>query len=311
MSSVIEQESGRDWVLFNGDCVDVAASLPDNSIHYSIFSPPYLELYHYSNSDRDLSNSRNAEEFWVHFGFLIDQLFRVIKPGRVVSVDCMNVPAMKERDGYIGLKDFRGDIIRRFQASGFIFHSEHCMLKDPLIEATRTKALGLMHKQLCKDSAMCRAGLAQYLVGFRKPGENPEPIAHPSGLQEFAGDDEPTEGVLEHQRWRRYASPVWNDIRFTRTLNARDARDEDDEKHICPMALDIIERGIHLWTNPGDVVFDPFTGIGSTGHVALQKGRKFAGSELKGSYYKQAVANLRSVEPGGKGQQLSILDMAG
>ena len=185
----------------------------------------------------------------------------------------MNIPAMKERDGYIGLKDFRGDLIRAFLKHGFIFHSEHCMFKDPLIEATRTKALGLMHKQLCKDSSMSRAGIPQYLLAFRKTGINKEPIAHVDGLTEFYGDDAPETGTLSHEYWRRYASPVWMDINFSDTLNGRAGRDDADERHICPMALDITKRALHLWTNPGDKVLSPFAGIGSEGYVSLQQGR--------------------------------------
>jgi hypothetical protein len=223
---------------------------------------------------------------------VIQGLMRIMMPGRNVSVDCMNLPAMKSRDGYIGLKDFRGALIAAFIKHGFIYHSEHVIWKDPLIEATRTKAIGLMHKQLCKDSALSRAGLPQYLLTFRKPGVNTEPVAHEHGLTEFIGDDEPTDGNLSHNRWRRYASPVWMDIRSSRTLNYRGGRDDEDERHICPMALDIIERGVELWSNPGDIVFDPFSGIGSTAYCAIKAGRKFAGSELKPSYFNMAVNNL-------------------
>jgi DNA modification methylase len=282
------------FTAINGDCVEVLAGLPDRSIDHSIFSPPYGgTLYTYSNSPRDIGNCRNDAEFDIHFGYVIDQLARVIKPGRVVAVDCQNIPAMKERDGYIGLKDFRGDLIRAFIARGFIYHSEHCIFKDPLIEATRTKALGLMHKQLCKDSIMSRAGLPQYLLAFRAPGVNAAPVAHIDGLTDFAGEDDPAkQGNPSHERWRRYASPVWMDIRSSRTLNVQAARDDDDERHIAPMALDIIERALMLWSNPNDVILSPFMGIGSEGYVALEMGRKFVGVELKASYFKQAVENL-------------------
>jgi hypothetical protein len=218
----------------------------------------------------------------------------------------MNVPAMKERDGYIGLKDFRGDIIRAFQEQGFIFHSEHCVWKDPLIEAVRTKALGLMHKQLCKDSSRCRAGIPQYLLAFRKPGDNENLVSHPDGLEYFAGEDEPTKGVLAHERWRRYASPVWMDVRQGNTLNARAAREEDDERHVCPMSLDIIERALQLWTNPGDIVVDPFNGVGSSGYQALKMKRRYLGIELKESYYHQAVKNLLRAEEDEKTDQTEL-----
>ncbi len=294
--NILNQEQGENWTLANGDCIEVLNSLPENSIHLSIFSPPYASLYTYSNSDRDLGNSVNDKQFYEHFAHVVAGLHRVTKPGRIVCVDVMNIPAMKERDGYIGLKDFRGDVIRSFQKAGFIFHSEHCAWKDPLIEATRTKALGLMHKQLCKDSTRSRAGIPQYLLAFRKDGDNQEPVAHIDGLTEFAGENPPTHGNLSHERWRRYASPVWMDINFSNTLNARAARDHEDERHVCPMALDLIERAITLWSNPGDVVFDPFSGVGSTGYQAIKMGRKFVGSELKQSYFAQACKNIESAK---------------
>lgn len=290
------KESGRDWTVTNGDCVEVIGAMPDESVHLTVTSPPYLSLFVYSDHVADMGNCRTDAEFYEGFGFLIEQLLRVTKPGRQVVIDCMNVPAMKERDGYVGIKDFRGEVIRRFIAAGFIFHSEHCCWKDPLVEATRSKAIGLMHKQLVKDSAMCRAGFAQYLLAFRKPGANPEPVAHEHGLDAFYGERPPTSGNLSHERWRRYASPVWDDIDFSDTLNYRAGRDSADERHICPMALDLVRRALHLWSNPGDLVLDPFTGVGTTGHVALQEGRRFVGSELKSSYFKQAVANLRAAE---------------
>jgi DNA modification methylase len=291
-SKVINQKTGTDWVSYNADCVDVAKSLPTESIDLTVTSCPYSNLYCYSGSERDMGNSRTDEEFQTHFRVLIDELFRITKKGRIVAIDCMNIPAMKSRDGYIGLKDFRGDIIRQFLDAGFIFHSEHCAWKDPLLEATRTKAIGLMHKQLCKDSSMVRAGIPQYILAFRIPGENAEPIAHEKGLEWFSGENPPKNGVLSHERWRRYASPVWMDIDFTRTLNGRCARENQDERHICPMALDLIERCVHLWSNPKDVIYDPFSGVGSTGFIAMQLGRRFIGSELKTSYWEQGCKNI-------------------
>lgn len=292
MTKVLDQASGENWTLWNADCIEVVNSLPENSLHLSVFSPPYASLYTYSNSDRDMGNSSSDAQFYQHFDYLVAGLLRATMPGRIVCVDVMNIPAMKERDGFIGLKDFRGDIIRAFTCQGFIFHSEHCAWKDPLIEATRTKALGLMHKQLCKDSTRSRAGIPQYLLAFRKDGENPEPVAHQNGLESFVGENEPTHGTLSHERWRRYASPVWMDINFSNTLNAKAAREAEDERHVCPMALDLIERAIHLWSNPGDVVFDPYSGIGSTGYMAIKTGRRFVGSELKAAYFKQACKNI-------------------
>ncbi len=247
-TAVISEMHGDSFTMYHADSVEVIKNIPDESIHFSIFSPPYSNLYVYSASHRDIGNCRDDEQFFTNFKFIVDGLFRIIKKGRIVAVDCMQIPAMKSRDGYMGIKDFRGDLIRMFIDSGFIFHSEHCIWKDPLIEATRTKALGLMHKQLCKDSSMCRAGFPQYLLAFRKPGENTEPISHQHGLTEFYGEDPPTHGTLSHERWRRYASPVWTDIDFSNTLNGKAARENSDERHICPMSLDIIHRAIHRMT---------------------------------------------------------------
>ena len=302
--NVTNQAHGDGWTLYNGDSCEAIKNIPSDSVHLSVFSPPYMGLFCYSNSPRDLGNSKSDAEFFTHFQFIVRELFRVMMPGRIVAVDCMNVPAMKERDGYIGLKDFRGDLIRMFQAAGFIFHSEHCMWKDPLIEATRTKALGLMHKQLCKDSAMCRSGIPQYLLAFRKPGVNPEPVAHNNGLEYFIGEDGPTKGTLSHERWRRYASPVWMDINFNNTLNVQAARENEDERHICPMSLDSIGRAIHLWSNPGDIVFSPFAGIGSEVYQAILQGRRGIGIELKESYFNVAVKNCNAAELQTKGVSL-------
>lgn len=314
---VVNQQQGNGWVMYQGDCVETAKGLPDNSVHYSIFSPPFSALYVYSASERDMGNARNDAQFAEHFGFLVPELYRTLMPGRLVSFHCMDIPSMKERDGVIGLKDFPGDLIRTFQRAGFIYHSRATIWKDPLIEATRTKALGLMHKQIVKDSSMGRQGLPDYLITMRKPGTNPEPIAHPDGFTDFIGENEPQapkgkptlkkigelssrltldDPVYSHQVWRRYASPVWTDINQSNTLQRESAREEKDEKHVCPLQLDVIERALELWTNPGDIVFSPFAGIGSEGYVAIQRGRKFIGDELKESYWKQACLNLKRAE---------------
>lgn len=289
----IDQIIEPDFAIYNGDCVEITRSLPDNSIHYSIFSPPFASLYTYSNSDRDMGNCRSDEEFFDHFQFLVRELYRIIMPGRLVSIHCMDIPAMKSRDGYIGIKDFPAQLRQAFEDAGFIYHSKVTIWKDPLVEATRTKALGLLHKQLVKDSAMCRQGLPDYLLTMRKPGDNLEPIAHPEGMTRFFGEDEPDGAVYSHQVWRRYASPVWMDIRQSNTLQYRSARDEKDEKHICPLQLDVIARSVELWSNPGDIVFSPFAGIGSEGYQAIKMGRRFVGVELKESYFTVAVNNLR------------------
>jgi len=306
---VIEQQSGKNWMMYNGDCVEVLSGLPDDSVGYSIFSPPFSSLYTYSNSERDLGNCKTDQEFIDHFRFVANELFRVIMPGRLVSIHCMLIPAMKERDGYIGLKDFRGDIIRLFQDVGFIFHGEVTIWKDPLVEATRTKALGLMHKQLCKDSSMCRQGLPDYVVTMRKPGENPDMISHPAGLTCYAGSDEVKKGNYSHEVWRKYASPIWFDIRQTNTLNKAGAREEKDERHICPLQLDVIERCLTLWSKEDDTVLSPFAGIGSEGYQAVKMNRRFVGVELKASYFDCAVKNITKAES--THEQLSLFDMEG
>lgn len=281
--NVLNQAIGDRYALYQGDCVEVTGGIPDDSIHYSIFSPPFASLYTYSNSDRDMGNSRGGEEFREHFQFLITELRRIIMPGRLVSVHCMNLPAMKSRDGFIGVKDFRGDIIRQFQSAGFIFHSEVCIWKNPVTEMQRTKALGLLHKQIRKDSSMCRQGLPDYIITFRKPGENPEMVSH-------------TPEVFPVDVWQRYASPVWMDIRQSNTLQRKSARDEKDEKHIAPLQMDVIERCVALWTNPDDIVLDPFVGIGSVAYQAVLMGRRGLGIELKDSYFAQAINNLKIAE---------------
>lgn len=309
--NVINQVIGERFAIYHADCIEVAKNIPTESIGYSIFSPPFSNLFTYSNSDRDMGNSKNDAEFFMHFGFLIKELYRIIKKGRLVSIHCMQIPAMKERDGYIGIKDFRGDIIRAFQAEGFIFHSEVLIWKDPLIEATRTKALGLMHKQLCKDSSMSRQGLPDYIITMRKDGDNPDLIEHKNGLITYAGGEDLPEGNPSHNAWRRYASPVWFDIRQTYTLNYEMARDGNDERHICPLQLDTIERCLTLWSKEGDVVFSPFMGIGSEIYQAVKMGRLGIGSELKESYFKCAVDNVKKASDtfmNGEPVQMSIED---
>lgn len=296
---ILEQKITKNYALYNGDCIELMRSLPEGKVDLALFSPPFADLYCYSDSPMDLGNCKNYDEFFVHFGFVVEQLARIIKPGRNCAVHCMDIPAMKERDGFIGIKDFSGDIIRLFQKHGFVYHSRHTIWKDPLIEATRTKALGLMHKQLQKDSTRSRAGLPDYLLAFRNAGENTIPVTHPEGLESYAGSDEMprADGIKRsHNIWRAYASPVWMDIRQTNTLNAKTAREADDEKHLCPLQLDVIERALTLWSNPGEVVFTPFMGVGSEVYGAVLNGRKGMGAELKTAYYNQAVRNLAEVE---------------
>ena len=273
-----DTHQGEGYTVYLGDCVKWARRMEDNSIDYSIFSPPFADLFVYSNSDHDMGNCKDDEEFAAQLKFLIAELFRVIKPGRNVSFHCMNLPTTKMRQGFIGLRDFRGTLIRAFQDAGFIYHSEVCIWKDPVVAMQRTKALGLLHKTIRENSTMSRMGLPDYVVTMRKPGEAAERVTH--------GDDLP---VL---MWQKYASPIWDDINQSRTLNKLPARDENDEKHMCPLQLDVIERCIHLWTNKGDLVFSPFTGIGSEGYTAIKMGRRFVGTELKPQYWELACQNI-------------------
>lgn len=300
--NVIQQDAGDKWAIYRGDCIEVVKGIPDASVDFSIFSPPFASLYTYSASDRDMGNCSDQEEFAEHFRFLIPELFRVTKPGRLLSFHCMNLPTSKERDGYIGIRDFRGDLIRAFQDAGWIYHSEVVIWKDPVTAMQRTKALGLLHKQLVKDSCLSRQGIPDYLVTMRKPGKNDEPVKGP--LRDYTGDDETltsTRGKWKRDEmrdsiniWQRYASPVWMDINPSKTLQKQSAREHNDERHICPLQLQVIERALQLWTNPNDVVLSPFAGIGSEGYVAVQNGRRFVGIELKESYYGQMRSNLAS-----------------
>lgn len=275
----IDQIVTERYAAYHGDCVDVLKGLPDASIGYSIFSPPFASLYTYSNSPRDMGNVRDDAEFFAHFDFLIAELRRVMKPGRNVSFHCMDLPASKERDGYIGLKDFPGELLRAFQRHGFIFHSKATIWKDPVTAMTRTKALGLLHKSIRERSEMTRMGIPDYLITMRCPGVAEEHVTH-------------TKEEFPVEVWQKVASPVWMDINPSDTLQYMSAREHDDERHICPLQLGVIRRGVMLWTNPDDIVLSPFMGIGSEGYVSLEMGRRFVGAELKASYFQQAVGNL-------------------
>lgn len=277
--NVIEQASGEAWHVYCGDCVDVTRGLPENSLHYTIFSPPFESLYTFSDDPRDLSNCKDSETFWTHFRFLIAELHRATMPGRLVSIHCMQLPTSKLRDGFIGLRDFRGEIIRSFQAAGFIYHSEVCIRKDPVSAMQRTKAIGLLHKQIEKDSSLSRMAVADYVVTMRKPGDNPEPVRGP--FDSYYGSETTPDGPLVTETgnrrtvnvpgdewysvavWQRYAEPIWLDIAQSDVLSHREARAEQDERHISPLQLTVIRRCVDLWSNPGDVVFSPFAGIGS------------------------------------------------
>ncbi len=303
--AVIDQASGRDWRLWHGDCVDVVRGLPADSLHFTVFSPPFQSLYTFSDDPRDMSNCRDDETFWEHFRFLIAELHRATMPGRLVSIHCMDLPTSKLRDGYIGLRDFPGMILRAFEDAGFVYHSRVCIRKDPVAAMQRTKSIGLLHKQVVKDSALSRMAVADYVITVRKMGDNPEPVAGPFTAY-HGSDDLPPEDPghdsghvadsYSVKVWQRYAEPVWMDINQSDVLSHRAARAEEDERHIAPLQLTVIRRCVQLWSNPGDVVFSPFAGIGSELYVAVQLGRKALGAELKASYFAQAVANLRDLE---------------
>lgn len=271
---------GDGFTVYLGDCVKHARTFESDSVDYSVFSPPFADLFVYSNSDHDMGNCKDDAEFSAQIRYLIKELFRVLKPGRNVSFHCMNLPTTKMRQGFIGIRDFRGDLIRAFQEEGFIYHSEVCIWKDPVVAMQRTKALGLLHKTIRENSTMTRMGLPDYVVTMRKPGDCEERVTH-DGINDLPVD-----------LWQKYASPVWFDIDQSRTLNKMPARDENDLKHMCPLQLDVIERCIHLWTNKGDLVFSPFTGIGSEGYVSVQMGRRFVGTELKPQYWQLACQNI-------------------
>lgn len=314
--AVLAQASGKAWMMYNGDCVDVLKGIPDDSLHYGIWSPPFESLYTYSDDPRDLSNCQDSATFWRHYGFLCAEISRVLMPGRLISVHCMDLPLSKLRDGQIGLRDFPGDIIRAHQAAGLIYHSKVMIRKDPVSAMQRSKAMGLLHKNIVKDSAISRMTIADYIVTLRKPGENPEPIT--GKFEEYVGDDmtdaqhtEATKGnyiegrgrtLADHKSisvWQKYAEAVWFDIAQSDVLSHRQARAEFDERHISPLQLTPIRRCVDLWSNPGDVVFSPFAGIGSELFVAVEMQRRAIGVELKPSYYRQAVDNLTELESRG------------
>ena len=310
----LDQVVCPDYAIYHGDACELIRALPDNSIHFGIHSPPFEGLYKFTNSDRDVSNNEGAD-FWAHYQFLIRELHRVTRPGRLHSVHVMQLPATKTREGYIGMRDFRGDVVRAYLAAGWVMHSEVCIWKDPVVAQQRTKSIRLLHKQLTKDSTLSGQGLADYVVTFRKLGDNEEAVA--GLLETYAGDavDVSREAYdrqaaelaalgktpwpfaqwVSIMTWQRYASPVWTDIRQTRTLQYRSARDEKDEQHISPLQLDVIERCVDLWSNPGETVLTPFMGIGSEVFVAVDKGRRGIGFELKTSYWRQSVANMDSL----------------
>jgi DNA modification methylase len=288
---VINQLITPDFAAYHADTIELARDMPSESVDFSVFSPPFASLYTYSASERDLGNCRGIEDFFTHYQFLIKEQRRIMRPGRLISIHCMLMPTSKSMHGYIGLQDFRGDIIRAYQKEGFIFHSEVTIWKDPVTAMQRTKAFGLLWKTIKKDSAMSRMGIPDYVVTMRTPGENKSPISHTA--EEFPVD-----------QWQAWASPVWNDINPSDTLQYLAARTEEDERHICPLQLGVIRRCVGLWSKSDDLVWSPFMGIGSEGHVALQMGRRFVGAELKDSYFAQACKNLQAA----KGVQADLFE---
>lgn len=274
------EATGKDWRVLLGDSAERLAELPDASVDLSVFSPPFGSLYTYSSTERDLGNSRTEGEFWQHFGYIISDLLRLTKPGRIAAVHVAQIPSQKARDGVIGLKDFRGETIANFQRGGWVYHGEVCIDKDPQAQAIRTKSKGLLFTQMHKDSSWSRPALADYILLFRNPGENAVPI-NPD---------------ITNDEWIEWARPIWYGIRESDTLNVVEARSDDDERHICPLQLGTIERCIRLWSNKGETVLSPFAGIGSEGYESIRLGRRFVGIELKPEYWKVAVKNLRQAE---------------
>jgi len=312
--------SGNGWALHNSDCIEGMHSMPPQSIDCAVFSPPFGDLFVYSDSERDLGNAGSGDDFMAQYHFFADALARVMKPGRMVCVHCTDLPARKGRDGYIGLQDFSGDLIRAHEAAGMIYHGRATIWKDPVVEMQRTKALGLLYKQIRKDSAMNRVGMPDYMLFFRASGDNPDRIEHAApgdkaaslpivmkwlaemhrlGLASETPSAEAIAALIPHAEfdvyeWQKLASPVWMDIQQGNVLNRM--KGENDERHVCPLQLDVIERCLRLYSKPGDVVMDPFNGIGSTGYQAVKMFRRYLGFELKPEYARQAGKNLAEAE---------------
>jgi DNA modification methylase len=303
--AVADQIVTDDYALYQGDCLEVMPTIPDNTVGLSIYSPPFAGLYQYSSSPRDLSNSSSYDEFMSHYGYVVAELARLTMPGRVTAVHCMDIPRSNTGRGD-SMLDFSGDIIRLHERLGWSYVARYCVWKEPLTVRNRTMTKALAHKTIVDDSSRCSAASADYLLVFRKAGENPEPIAHPQGLTEYAGERQPPSDVLayrgwtgnqienrySHWVWRQYASAFWDDVRVDRVLPFRDAREDEDERHVHPLQLDVIDRALVLWSNPGERVLDPFAGVGSTPYSAVRAGRFGLAVELKASYYRQMVKNL-------------------
>lgn len=309
MAHVLDQNITDRFAVYNGDCMEVMGSLPDDSIHLSVYSPPFAGLYHYSSSERDLSNARSYEEFLEHYGMVVSELVRVTMPGRMTAVHCMDVPNSNTGKGD-SLRDFPGDIVRLHAPLGFDYVARYSVWKEPLTVRNRTMMKALAHRTIVEDSSRCSVASADYLLVFRKRGENPVPVEHPVGLLEYAGSrpippelfkyrgwtGKQTENRYSHWIWRQYASAFWDDVRLDNVLPFRGARDGEDEKHVHPLQLDVIQRCLVLWSNPGERVFTPFMGVGSEVYEAVRSGRVGIGAELKPSYYRQALKNLAALD---------------
>lgn len=316
--AIIEQEVNSRYAVYCGDCMEVLPKLPDGKIHFSVYSPPFAGLYQYSSDDRDMSNCASYEQFMEHYEYLIAEMARVTMPGRISAVHLMDVTTGDS------LRDFPGDVIRLHEKHGFLYHDRHAIWKEPLKVAIRTRSKCLMHRQIVKDATLCRTAIPDYIIAFRRKGQNPVPVEHPLGLTYYAGDrpippeleakfknwSNPATNKRAHWIWQQYASAFWDDIRNNRVLPYRQARESDEEKHVHPLQLDVIDRCVALWTNPGETVLTPFMGVGSEVYGAVTAGRRGIGVELKQSYYRQALANLRAIDDASIQQDALDLDTA-
>ncbi len=329
--AVKHQTITTNYALYNGDCIEVMRDLPSEKIDLSIYSPPFCGLYNYSSDDRDLSNCASYSDFFNHYRYVVQELFRITKPGRISAVHCMDVPGTGNgptarmgcgANAGTGLIDFPGDIIRLHEECGFQFMGRRAIWKEPLGVRLRTMAKGLAHAQIVEDSTLCDVASADYLLTFRRKGENKVPVAHPHGLMSYAGErviphelqqwkghkGKQTENRFSHWIWRQYASSFWDDIRIDRVLPYEEAKDPDDERHCHPLQLDVIERACVLWSNPDDIVFTPFMGVGSEAYGAVINGRRAIGAELKSAYYKQAIRNLASAKDSKEQEHFSFAE---
>lgn len=319
--AVITQDLTEKYALYNGDCIEVMQSMPADSVHLSVYSPPFGGLYHYSSSERDISNCTDYDQFFDHYAFVVQELFRITMPGRITVVHCMDVPL--SNTGNDSLKDFPGDIIRLHEQNGWKYVARYSVWKEPLAVRNRTMSKNLAHQTIVNDASRCGVASADYMVVFRRTGDNPIPISNPTGLLEYAGSRKPpndvlhyrgwagkqTENRFSHWIWRQYASAFWDDVRIERVLPYKQSRDPDDEKHVHPLQLDAIDRIVQLWSNPDEIVLTPFMGVGSEVYSAVTKGRKGVGIELKESYYRQAVSNVSAAIDGSIDHQQVAMDL--